>query len=39
MPDEEANGRMRQLFGTVEYHDVDRWGREFLDAVKETGNA
>jgi trehalose-6-phosphate synthase len=39
MPDEEANGRMRQLFGTVEYHDVDRWGREFLDAVKETGTA
>jgi len=34
MPDEEATGRMRQLFGSVEYYDVDRWGREFLEAVR-----
>jgi trehalose-6-phosphate synthase len=34
MPEEEATGRMRQLFGSVEYHDVDRWGREFLEAVR-----
>jgi glucosylglycerol-phosphate synthase len=39
MPEEEAGGRMRQLFGSVEYYDVDRWGREFLGAVKETGTA
>jgi len=25
---------MRQLFGSVEYYDVDRWGREFLEAVR-----
>jgi len=34
MPDDEATGRMRQLFGSVEYYDVDRWGRDFLDAVR-----
>ena len=34
MPEEEATGRMRQLFGSVEYHDVDRWGRGFLEAVR-----
>lgn len=33
MPDEEASGRMRQLYGIVEYHDIDRWGQEFLAAV------
>jgi len=36
MPEEEAGGRMRQLFGSVEYYDVDRWGREFLEAVRGT---
>jgi trehalose-6-phosphate synthase len=34
MPEEEASGRLRQLHDIVEYHDVDRWGREFLDAVR-----
>ncbi|HBK47077.1 MAG TPA: glucosylglycerol-phosphate synthase, partial [Xanthomonadaceae bacterium] len=34
MPDEEAAGRLRQLYGSVEYHDVDRWGRDFLAAVR-----
>jgi len=33
MPDEEAGGRLRQLYGIVEHYDVDRWGRDFLDAV------
>ncbi len=33
MPVEEAAARLRQLYGIVEYHDVDRWGREFLDGV------
>ena len=33
MPMEEAAARLRQLYGIVEYHDVDRWGREFLDGV------
>nr|WP_246189322.1 glucosylglycerol-phosphate synthase [Pseudoxanthomonas kalamensis] len=35
MPDDEAAGRMRQLYDIVEYHDIDRWGREFLAAVKQ----
>lgn len=29
----EARDRLRQLFGIVENYDVERWGREFLDAV------
>ncbi len=33
MPDDEAAGRLRQLYGIVEYHDVHRWGREFLEAL------
>ncbi len=33
MPEEEAGGRLRQLYGIVEHYDVDRWGRDFLDAV------
>lgn len=35
MPEEEASGRLRQLQDIVEYHDVDRWGREFLGAVRQ----
>ncbi len=33
MHPDEADGRLRQLFGIVEEHDVDRWGRDFLAAV------
>lgn len=33
MPAEESAARLRQLFGIVEYHDIERWGREFLDGV------
>lgn len=36
MPEEEAGGRLRQLQGIVEYYDVNRWGREFLEAVAQT---
>ncbi len=38
MPEEEAMGRQRQLQGIVEYHDVERWGREFLEAVAAAGH-
>jgi glucosylglycerol-phosphate synthase len=34
MDPDEAEGRMRQLFGIVEEFDVDRWGRDFLAAVR-----
>ncbi|WP_246048504.1 glucosylglycerol-phosphate synthase [Arenimonas terrae] len=33
MHPDEAEGRLRQLYGIVEEHDVDRWGRDFLAAV------
>ncbi|MFY2765321.1 glucosylglycerol-phosphate synthase [Arenimonas sp. MALMAid1274] len=33
MDPDEAEGRLRQLYGIVEEHDVDRWGRDFLAAV------
>jgi len=39
MPEEEAEARQRQLHGIVEYYDVDRWGREFLEAVEGSGKA
>jgi len=34
MPDDEAGDRLRQLYDIVEYYDVDRWGQEFLEAVR-----
>jgi trehalose-6-phosphate synthase len=37
MDPDEAEGRLRQLYGIVENHDVDRWGRDFLAAVRESG--
>lgn len=37
MPEEEAQGRLRQLYDIVEYYDVDRWGREFISAVDASG--
>jgi glucosylglycerol-phosphate synthase len=33
MDAEEAEGRLRQLFGIVEEYDIDRWGRDFLEAA------
>jgi glucosylglycerol-phosphate synthase len=33
MDQDEAEGRLRQLFGIVEEYDVERWGRDFLAAV------
>lgn len=33
MPEEEAIDRLRQLYGIVEHHDVERWGHDFLAAV------
>jgi trehalose-6-phosphate synthase len=33
MDQDEAEGRLRQLFGIVEEFDVERWGRDFLAAV------
>ncbi|MCB1568860.1 MAG: glucosylglycerol-phosphate synthase [Xanthomonadales bacterium] len=36
MPEEEASTRLRQLQEIVEYHDVERWGNEFLEAVTAT---
>ena len=33
MDADEAEGRLRQLYGIVEEYDVDRWGRDFLAAV------
>jgi trehalose-6-phosphate synthase len=35
MPEDEAAGRLRQLNDIVEYYDVDRWGRDFLAAVRD----
>ncbi|HEU0153273.1 MAG TPA: glucosylglycerol-phosphate synthase [Arenimonas sp.] len=37
MDPDEAEGRLRQLYGIVENHDVDRWGRDFLAAVRAAG--
>ena len=34
MDPDEAEGRLRQLYGIVENHDVDRWGKDFLAAVR-----
>ena len=34
MPEEEADGRQRQLFDIVTRYDVERWGRDFLEAVE-----
>ncbi len=39
MPEEEAEARLRQLHGIVEYYDVDRWGRDFLAAVDASGSS
>jgi len=38
MPEHEAVGRQRQLFDIVRYYDVERWGRDFLDAVAASGS-
>ena len=38
MPDHEAVGRQRQLFETVRYYDVERWGRDFLASVASSGS-
>lgn len=35
MDQDEAEGRLRQLYGIVEEYDVERWGRDFLSAVAE----
>ena len=37
MDADEAEGRLRQLYGIVENYDVDRWGRDFLAAVRDAG--
>ena len=37
MDPDEAEGRLRQLYGIVENYDVDRWGRDFLAAVRGAG--
>ena len=34
MDSDEAEGRLRQLYGIVENYDVDRWGKDFLAAVR-----
>ena len=33
LPRPEARARLRQMFEIVRHHDVQRWGREFLQAV------
>ena len=33
MSDDEAMARMSQMAETVKWHDVDRWGEEFLKAT------
>ncbi|KAA2285117.1 glucosylglycerol-phosphate synthase [Arenimonas fontis] len=33
LPRSEARARLRQMFEIVRHHDVQRWGREFLEAV------
>ncbi|WP_233671430.1 glucosylglycerol-phosphate synthase [Luteimonas cellulosilyticus] len=38
MPEHEAVGRQRQLFDIVSHYDVERWGRDFLDAVQTSGS-
>ncbi|MBW3551152.1 MAG: glucosylglycerol-phosphate synthase [Proteobacteria bacterium] len=38
MPDDEAEGRQRQLFDIVSRYDVERWGHDFLDAVETAGS-
>lgn len=38
MPGHEAVGRQRQLFDIVRYYDVERWGRDFLEAVAASGS-
>lgn len=38
MPEHEAVGRQRQLFDIVRYYDVERWGRDFLEAVDTAGS-
>jgi len=38
MPEHEAIGRQRQLFDIVHYYDVERWGRDFLEAVETAGS-
>lgn len=39
MPDDEAAGRLRQLYDSVEYYNIDHWGRDFLDAVARSRGA
>lgn len=38
MPEDEAEGRQRQLFDIVSRYDVERWGHDFLDAVEAAGS-
>ncbi|MDD3483633.1 glucosylglycerol-phosphate synthase [Azovibrio restrictus] len=33
----EAESRLRELFGVVCHNDIQRWGREFLEAVRQGG--
>ena len=33
MSDEEAEGRLRQLYEIVSYHDVEQWAQDFLRAI------
>ncbi|WP_244244003.1 glucosylglycerol-phosphate synthase [Marilutibacter alkalisoli] len=38
MPPDEAESRQRQLFDIVSRYDVERWGRDFLEAVETAGS-
>lgn len=39
MTDAERNDRQRRLLETVVHHDLSRWGREFLAAARDEGQA
>lgn len=38
MPEDEIEGRQRQMFDIVERYDIQRWGQEFLTAVEHAGS-
>ena len=38
MPEDEIEGRQRQMFDIVERYDIQRWGQEFLAAVDHAGS-
>lgn len=37
MDEAEARARMKEAYSIVEYHDIDRWGQEFLKAAAASG--